>query len=134
MLSLKNLKKSLIVALSVLLVTGALGELTRRVVFAQTPSMHVAQISVGWNFQGASRLPFAYVFIQDESGKPVDGALVTGNWSGCNTLNGASATTQLTLNSDGTPRGDGVATIYGKKVSYQSCGTCSFIFTVTNVI
>mgnify|MGYP001603225817 CR=1 FL=1 len=94
--------------------------------------MHVTQVSVGWEYSGASKQPHAYVFIRDEFGNPVNGALVTGDWSGCNTKKGASATTQTFYNPDGTIRFDGAAQVFGRK---HSClkSNCNFTFTVTNV-
>lgn len=93
---------------------------------------HVTQVLVGWEYSGAAKLPHAYVVVRDEFDNPVNGALVTGNWSGCNNMTGASATTQTFYNSDGTIRFDGAALVYGKK---HSClmNNCLFTFTVTNV-
>ena len=76
MLSLKNWKKSLIVVLSVLLVAGALGELTRRVVLAQTvvgTKLHVDRVAVNFsNVGGPKRLASASVGVRDELGEIVD--------------------------------------------------------------
>lgn len=132
----KHWKKSLIVVLAVLVVGGALG-LTKNVLLGQTAvvgtKMHVTEVSVGWAYSGGgSKQPHAYVFIRDEFDNPVNGALVTGDWSGCNTKKGASATTQTFFNPDGTIRFDGVAQVFGRKHSCLN-SNCSFIFTVTNV-
>ena len=140
MLSLKNLKKSLIVALSFLLVTGALGELTQRFVCAQTPGtkLHVDSMNVNFsNVGGPNRLASAYVGVRDELGNPIDGALVEGNWSGCFSYKGLGTTQLFTYyNSDGTVRlvaaeakivANKAISCWGQKVR------CFFTFSVTNI-
>ena len=60
--------------------------------------MHISDMGIGWtSLGGAKRLAFADVRIQDEFGNPVNGATVTGNWSGCYILNGVSGITQTYL-------------------------------------
>ena len=131
----KHWKKSLIVVLSVLVVGGAFGLLTKNVLLGQPAvgtTLKVTQVSVGWEFSGASRQPYAYVLIRDEYGNPVNGALVTGDWSGCNTMTGASATTKTFYDSTGAIQRDGAAQVFGKKHSCLN-SNCKFIFTVTKV-
>ena len=137
MLSLKNWKKSLIVVLSVLLVAGALGELTRRVVLAQTAvgtKLHVDRVAVNFsNVGGPKRLASASVGVRDELGNPVAGALVEGNWSGCFSYKG-SATTQLITYPE-----SGITEAYAQIVANKATSCwgkpvkCSFTFTVTKI-
>ena len=98
-------------------------------------TMHISDMGVGYsNVGGPNRLPFAVVDIKDEFGNPVNGATVTGNWSGCFVLNGASAVTQTYFYSNGTVRVDGRAIINGKKSSCWGTGkSCNWTFIVTNV-
>jgi hypothetical protein len=88
-------------------------------------TMHISFIFVTETKVGASgqQLPSALVTIQDEFGNPVVGAVVTGNWSGCTNVNGASGTTQAP---------NGVAQIDGKKMKCPT-SNCNFIFAVTSV-
>lgn len=142
MLYVKRWKKSLIVVLSVLLVTGALGELARRVVLAQTATvgtkLHVDSFNLAFsNVGGPKRLAVAVVGVRDENGNPIVGALVEGNWSGCFSYKG-SATTQLVTyyNPDGTVlKVAAEARIVADK-AYSCWGQpvkCFFTFTVTNI-
>ena len=134
MLYLKDWKKSLIVVLSVLLVGGALGELTRRVVLASAVGTKLHVDSMGVNFQnvgGPKRLASAAVFVKDELGNPINGALVEGNWSGCFSY-ADSATTQTKV---GTPDEVGLAIIEANK-AYSCWGQpvkCFFTLSVTNI-
>ena len=135
MLSLKNWKKSLIVVLSVLLVAGALGELTRRVVLAQTAvgtKLHVAGIGVSAKFTGGpNRLAVAQVDVADELGNRINGALVEGNWSGC--FRYADSATTETVTIEGTVV-EGRANIWANKSnSCQGANKCSWTFTVTKI-
>ena len=97
--------------------------------------MHVEWIAVNFqNVGGPNRQPHAYVYIRDELGMPVDGAKVTGNWSGCMKQNGAWALTNTYYNPDGTVSAAGVADVKGKKAScWGGANSCNFIFTVTSV-
>lgn len=95
--------------------------------------MHVESIGVGFaNVGGPNRLPIAFVTIRDEFGFPVNGATVTGNWTGCNNKT-ASGVTQTWFNSAGVVTADGMAKITGKKHSCWGANQCNFVFTVTNV-
>ena len=136
MLSLKNLKKSLIVVLGVLLVGGALGALTPRVVLAQTAvetKLHVAGMGIGYkNVGGPRRLAVAQVDVEDELGNRINGALVEGNWSGCFRY-ADSATTETVTFPSGTVV-EGRANIWANKSN--SCwgkNGCTWTFTVTNI-
>ena len=132
----KHWKKSLIVVLSVLVVGGALGELTRRVVLAAAvgTKLHVAALGVNFeNVGGPKRLAHAFVSVEDELGNRIDGALVEGNWSGCFRY-ADSATTQTVTYSDGTVV-QGIADIEANK-AYSCWGQpvkCFFTFSVTNI-
>jgi hypothetical protein len=96
--------------------------------------LHVTSVIVGWNYSHASREPYAFVFVANEFGTPVDGAVVTGNWSGCNVVKGAAGTTQVFVNPDGSLRFDGAALIAGRRNQcLQDKGNCDFVFTVTSV-
>ena len=137
MLSLKNLKKSLIVVLGVLLVGGAWGALTPRVVLAQTAvetKLHVAGMGIGYkNVGGPRRLAVADVDVEDELGNRINGALVEGNWSGCFRY-ADSATTQTVIFPDGTVV-QGRANIEANK-AFSCWGQpvkCFWIFTVTKI-
>jgi hypothetical protein len=94
--------------------------------------LHISAVSVGWNFAGGNRDPYAFVFIADEFGNPVDGAVVVGNWSGCNVVKGASGVTRTFFNDDGSVRFHGAALIAGHKHACLN-NNCLFAFTVTNV-
>jgi hypothetical protein len=120
--------------LSTLLTVAALAlvwtGLTRQVAVgaALGTKMHISGIGVTYkSVGGPNRLPIAQVDIRDEFGNPVDGAVVTGDWSGCFVLTGASATTQTY------PYADGRAQIYGDKHSCWGNNHCNFTFTVTSV-
>ena len=133
----KHWKKSLIVVLSVLVVGGAFGLLTQKVVLGQTAAvatnLHVARMAVGYkNVGGPKRLAVAIVDVKDELGNPINGALVEGNWSGCFSY-ADSATTERVTSSDGT-FADGQAWIWANK-SNSCWGTngCTWTFTVTNI-
>ena len=134
MLSLKNLKKSLraftVVAVGLVAGGWALNAVLNAAALGS--KTHVTQVLVGWEYSGAAKLPHAYVVVRDEFGNPVNGALVTGDWSGCNRMTGASATTQTFYKPDGTIRFDGAALVYGKKHSCVN-NNCLFTFTVTKV-
>ena len=65
----------------------------------------------------------AWVYIQDELGSPVSGAVVTGDFSGCFILTGAVATTDSA----------GRAIMQGKVVDCKRQSTCTLTFTVTDV-
>ena len=96
--------------------------------------MHVQAVLVNFaNVGGPNRQPHAYVYIRDEFGAPVNGATVTGNWTGCTVQNGVTAVTQTLYNSSGQITADGVAHFVGKKRSCWGNNSCDFIFTVTNV-
>ena len=136
----KHWKKSLIVVLSVLVVGGAFGLLTKNVLLGQTAvgtKLHVARMVVGYkNVGGTKRLAFASVAVKDELGNPIIGALVKGNWSGCFSY-ADSATTEYTTYTDssGTVVVEGLANIEANRGN--SCWgakvRCFWTFTVTKI-
>jgi hypothetical protein len=98
--------------------------------------MHVSSMGVSYsNVGGPRRQTIALVDIRDEFGNPVNDAVVTGNWSGCFTLNGASGTTQTWYYPDGTIFAVGRAQILGRVYSCWGSKTprCFWVFTVTGV-
>ncbi len=84
---------------------------------------HVESVQVGWLAQGGKRKGIAQVTIHDESGAPVEGATVTGEWTGCN-LNGQSDSAVTNCN--------GLAVIQRNKVCTWG-DNCDIVFTVTAV-
>ncbi len=88
-------------------------------------AMHVDSLVASWTIEGPrKRKALAIVRIHDEFGTPVEGATVTGDFSGCTTENNFSGVTDCT----------GRAFIPGnRKVSCTSNNNCCFVFTVTNV-
>ena len=129
-------KKSLIVVLSVLVVGGAFGLLTKNVLLAQTAvgtKLHVADMGIGYkNTGGPNRLAVAAVSVKDELGNLINGALVEGNWSGCFSY-ADSATTETVTYPDCTVV-DGRANIWANKSN--SCwgkNGCTWTFTVTKI-
>lgn len=97
--------------------------------------MHVSDLGVGFvNVGGPNRQGVAFVWVQDEFGQPVNGAVVTGTWSGCTSQANDSATTQTWYNSAGVVTNEGLARIDAdKKRSCWGNNPCHFVFTVTNV-
>jgi len=89
--------------------------------------MHVASIYIQRKDafgRGYRRLPLeAVVLITDEFGSPVSGATVTGDWTGCFNVKGASATTDSS----------GRAFVLGKNPACDKTGPCTATFTVTSV-
>ena len=83
---------------------------------------HVEGVQVGWLGQGGKRKGIAQVTIHDESGAPVEGATVTGEWTGC--LNGQSGSAVTDCN--------GLAIIQRNKVCTWG-DNCDIVFTVTAV-
>lgn len=94
--------------------------------------MHVDSISIrtgGFSF--GTKIAYVDVKITDEFGKTVDGAVVTGDWSGCFKITGASATTGSRL---GVP--SGVARVSGGSCRPREdhpSESCEMTFTVTSV-
>ena len=131
----KHWKKSLIVVLSVLVVGGAFGLLTRNVVLGQTAvgtKLHVDDMGIGWkNVGGPKRLAAAEVTVKDEFGNRINGALVEGNWSGCFSY-ADSATTETVTFPDGTVV-QGWATIWADKPNSCWGKGCTWTFTVTKI-
>ncbi len=84
---------------------------------------HVERVQVGWLAQGGKRKGIAQVTIHDESGAPVVGETVTGEWTGCN-LNGQSGSAITDCN--------GLAVIQRNKVCTRG-DNCDIVFTVTAV-
>lgn len=135
---------------AVVLTAGALGLAAWALVpdtraQAQQPDpatlLFVDHISVAFSYAGgARRQPFAVMFIVDGYGRPVNDALVVGDWSGCFKEKGDSDLTHTVchLQDDGTTIcWDGVANIESKR-TYSCWGggkgnQCSFTFTVTGV-
>jgi hypothetical protein len=72
----------------------------------------------------------AWVFVEDEFGNPVSDAVVTGDFSGCFALTGATAIT------DAPPPDSymGRAVVEGKKVDCKRQSTCTLTFTVTGIV
>ncbi len=130
--------KTILVALAVTTIGLLAGGLAMNSLLAAPAgtTMHVEAVNINFsNVGGPNRLASAYVFVRDELGNPVNGAVVTGNWSGCFRQTGDSGTTKTFFNTDGTIDVDGVAQIDADKA--RSCWgnptKCSFIFTVTNI-
>ena len=122
-------------ALLLALLVGAGGGNSARAYQSVGTKLHIDFMAVNSIAVTASqRLGNAFVDIKDELGNPVDGALVTGNWSGCVTQNGDSGTTAPYTASDGTIV-DGRAFVVGnKKTTCVLKGkSCQLIFTVTSV-
>ena len=88
-------------------------------------AMHVDSLAASWTIEGPrKRKALAIVRIEDEFGAPVEGALVTGDFSGCTTENNFSGVTDCT----------GAAFIAaGRGVNCTFNNNCCFVFTVTNV-
>lgn len=110
---------------------------------AQAPDpatqLYVKSVAVNYqNVGGPKRRPSAYVRIVDGSGKPVNGALVVGDWSGCFKETGDSALTQTYSfpQPDGTVYvEDGLAVIPSQK-TFSCWGMkqkCYFRFDITGV-
>lgn len=97
--------------------------------------LHVSAVGVGFvNVGGPNRQGVAFVWVEDELGQPVDGAVVTGTWSGCNSQPNDWAVTQTWYNSAGVVTNEGLARIdANKKRSCWGHNQCHFVFTVTNV-
>lgn len=133
----KHWKKSLIIVLAVLVVGGAIEELTRRVLLAAPvvgTKLHVDGMGVVFtNTGGPKRLAVCQVDVEDELFNRINGALVEGNWSGCFSY-ADSATTQTVTYPSGTVV-DGRAEIWANKSN--SCWgqpvRCFWTFTVTNI-
>ena len=134
----KHSKTTLVLmTLTVLVVGGTLGLLTKNVLLGQTAvgtKLHVADMGVAFsNVGGPKRLAMAAVFVKDEFGSSINGALVEGNWSGCFSYTD-SATTQTFTNPDGTVE-NGLAKIQAN--NSNSCWgqpvKCFWTFTVTNI-
>lgn len=135
-------------ALSLLLTAGAIGlgawAIDRNAtVQAQDPDpatlLYVSGLGVSFsNVGGPRRQPIAEVEIVDGYGRPVNGAQVVGNWSGCFKENGDSALTQTYCypQPDGTEICvDGRAIVLSNK-TYSCWGSgkkCNFTFTITGV-
>ena len=89
--------------------------------------MHVAYLDASWALAGGpKRRPRAFVRIEDELGLPVEGATVTGDFSGCTSDPGFSAVTDCS----------GLAIVEGQHVAQCQRGgnlDCCFVFIVTNV-
>ena len=132
----KHWKKSLIVVLTVLVVSGALGLLTKNVLLGQTTvgtKLHVDGMGIGYKFTGGpNRLAVAQVDVEDELGNRINGALVEGNWSGCFRY-ADSATTETVTFPDGTVV-QGRANIWANKSnSCRGKNGCTWTFTVTKI-
>ena len=84
---------------------------------------HVETVQVSWQAQGGKRKGIAQVTIHDESGTPVEGATVIGEWTGCN-LNGQSGSAVTDCN--------GLAVIQRNKVCKVG-DFCEIVFSVTAV-
>ena len=96
-------------------------------------SLHVNDMGVSFkNVGGPRRVAIAYVDVLDEFGTPVDGATVTGEWSGC--IEGTdSAVTQSYLLSDGTVIAGRAVIEADKANSCWGKNGCSWTFTVTDI-
>lgn len=89
-------------------------------------SMHVREIQVTWRRQHRQSIPQAWVCVEDEDGVPVEGAVVTGDWSDCTHETESSATTDCS----------GFALIEGTQGAQCFTGSkqsCCFVFTITSV-
>ena len=99
--------------------------------------MHVESIAVSWTYAGGvKKRPFVRVRILDQYGVPVNGATVTGDWSGCFSLRGSSGVTgDLDLNRDGTITSDetGLTEITSSRTAACSNNQCYFMFAVRGV-
>ena len=133
----KHSKTTLVLILTVLVVGGAFGLLTKNVLLGQTAvgtKLHVARFGIAFsNVGGPKRLAFAAVDVEDEFNNRINGALVEGNWSGC--FNYAdSAITQTFTNPDGTVE-NGLAKIEANKSNscWGQSVRCFWTFTVTNI-
>ena len=132
----KRSKTTLVLILSVLVVGGAFGLLTKNVLLGQTAvgtKLHVAGMGIGYkNTGGPNRLAVAQVDVEDELGNRINGALVEGNWSGCFSY-ADSATTETVTYPSGTVV-NGRANIWANKAN--SCwgkNGCTWTFTVTKI-
>ena len=89
--------------------------------------MHVTDLAISKHFVGFRGQPPAFVavmYIRDQSGNPVAGAVVTGDFGGCFTKPGASARTDR----------NGQAKVIGDKVDCATTGPCDVTFVVTDVV
>lgn len=90
---------------------------------------------VYWSIGGPKRLPFAFVYIVDGNGQPVNGALVVGDWSGCLRQRNDSGLTQTICHTGDDGQvvcRDGIARIEADK--WVSCmKLCYLTFTITSV-
>lgn len=99
--------------------------------------LYVSNIRVSWIREtGSQPRSVAMVDIVDGNGKPVNGALVIGDWSGCFKLLNVSDATETVCSIPGFIPYDtcveGEAVIWGKRHSCRSTN-CLFTFTITGV-
>ena len=133
-----KLRRGLAIFASLLLalLVGAGGGNSARANQSVGTKLHIDSLSVGSFAQGGGwqRSASALVFISDEFGNPVDGALVTGDWSGCFDQKSDSATTVLITDPDtGIVYGRAMVLADKKTTCVLKGKPCDIYFGVTNV-